>query len=534
MSTFEELRTVCECCEGVTRLTPARLFNRPGLPALAYRAGTHARFKSSMLAAISGTESLRALTTRKDEDYTIALIDAWAVVLDVLTFYQERIANEAFLRTALQRRSLLELARLIGYELGPGVAAGTLLAFLLDASPGSPREVTIALGTAAQSLPTKEQVPQTFETTGEFLAKPAWSELKPRPTHPQLFDSTTRRLYVAGLAANLSPGDPMLLVTGDDGSEQEFLRVVEVTTDAKQNWTAVTLEGEVLGPKPYVPPSKFFGAVEIEVGSPLNVMVTGVQQSAVSTAQLQAMLLLGGYQTIDFADSLASDLSTPPPSPPPTAPGLYALRVSASPFGHNAPLWDTTPTDWRNATDGVFKNDWEGRSITKDSQGSDLDSGSTIRLERSFSELAGRAVGRARGHVPGLGRGLPRVPDRIGQRRVGGGLRPQREVVPPRVDGSAGRRRRAGGRHLRLHVPQDDGTYGVRVPAAGRAADRHHRGRRRNTGARTGRARPAARPSPDPGGRASRRRSGREGRRGDRARRRRPGRLHHAGPQDAR
>ena len=45
----------------------------------------------------------------------IALLDAWATVGDVLTFYQERIANEGYLRTATERRSVLELARLVGY-----------------------------------------------------------------------------------------------------------------------------------------------------------------------------------------------------------------------------------------------------------------------------------------------------------------------------------------------------------------------------------------------------------------------------------
>ena len=59
---------------------------------------------------------------RDDDDFSIALLDAWATVADVLTFYQERIANEAYLRTATERLSVLELARLIGYQLRPGVA----------------------------------------------------------------------------------------------------------------------------------------------------------------------------------------------------------------------------------------------------------------------------------------------------------------------------------------------------------------------------------------------------------------------------
>ena len=99
------------------------------------------------------------------------------MVLDVLTFYQERIANEGFLRTALERRSLLELARLIGYELSPGVSASTYLSFTLDDKEGSPEEVTIAGGTRAQSVPGQDELPQTFETSDDLLARSALGEV---------------------------------------------------------------------------------------------------------------------------------------------------------------------------------------------------------------------------------------------------------------------------------------------------------------------------------------------------------------------
>ena len=121
----------CHCCEGLTAQTPILLVNRPGLSAIAYRVGTHSQFKQSMLAALSDItrSALQGLKTRDDDDFSIALLDATSTMADVLTFYQERIANESYLRTATERRSLLELARLIGYELRPGVAASTLLAF---------------------------------------------------------------------------------------------------------------------------------------------------------------------------------------------------------------------------------------------------------------------------------------------------------------------------------------------------------------------------------------------------------------------
>ena len=73
----------------------------------------------------------------------------WATVADVLTFYQERIANEGYLRTARLRDSILRLARLLDYQLRPGVAATTLLAFTLDKHAA----LRIPLGQLFQSVP---------------------------------------------------------------------------------------------------------------------------------------------------------------------------------------------------------------------------------------------------------------------------------------------------------------------------------------------------------------------------------------------
>src|ERR1700751_6288226 len=130
----------CGCWSGTAIDTPAAKFNRPGLPAIGYRGGTQQGFKATLLARLSSTDypALAALGTRSESDFSIALLDAAATMADVLTFYQERIANESYLRTATERRSLLELARLIGYELRPGVAATADLAFTLEDANGAP------------------------------------------------------------------------------------------------------------------------------------------------------------------------------------------------------------------------------------------------------------------------------------------------------------------------------------------------------------------------------------------------------------
>jgi predicted phage baseplate assembly protein len=184
----------CGCCNGTGARTPVEILNRPGLGAIAYRVGTHGQFKQSMLSALSDSRraALANLNTRDDDDFSIALIDAWSMVSDVLSFYQERIANESYLRTATERRSVLEMVRTIGYELAPGVAASTCLAFSTELANGAPRSatgippvITIPIGTRAQSIPGQEEKPQTFETVEQIEARTEWNAIQPRRTRPQ-------------------------------------------------------------------------------------------------------------------------------------------------------------------------------------------------------------------------------------------------------------------------------------------------------------------------------------------------------------
>jgi hypothetical protein len=173
---------------------------------------------------------LKGLTTREPSDPSIALLDAWAVVADVLSFYQERIANEGYLGTAIERRSLLELARLVNYSLRPGVAASVFLAFTVQSGFSG----TIPAGTRAQSMPGSGQMPQFYETSANLSVSDAWNNLQPRLTQPQVIaaaatsglDPTTlQQLYFKGLTTNLKVGDRVIII----GSDQA-LRTVDTVT----------------------------------------------------------------------------------------------------------------------------------------------------------------------------------------------------------------------------------------------------------------------------------------------------------------
>jgi len=288
----------CGCCQGRSAQTPVHLDNRPGLKAVAYRVGTHSQFKQTMLAALSDSDrpALQDLNTRDEDDFSIALLDAWSVVADVLTFYQDRIANESYLRTATERRSVLEMARAIGYQLNPGVAAGTYLAFTLETAEGSPSSTKIGIGTKAQSVPGPDEKAQTFETVEEIVAYGALNKMKPRLSVPQEIKRNTTKLYLKGTDTQLQPGDAILIVADarvqSTSNEQWDFRILQtVTTDDKNNRTLVTWEGDL-------------GRYELnDDGEPVSIVVP---------------------------DKNAK---------------IFAFRQKASLFGHNAPDWRVMADD---------------------------------------------------------------------------------------------------------------------------------------------------------------------------------------------
>jgi predicted phage baseplate assembly protein len=223
----------CGCCEGTETLTPMPTANRPGLSSLAYRVGTHGAFLETMRARLASMAvrgpgpdgqtietflPLQKLTTRDPGDPAIALLDGWATVADVLTFYQQLIANEGYLRTASERQSVLELARLVGYTLRPGVASTVYLAYTLDDHQTDPVEIPIRART--QSIPGPGELPQSFETVEKIVARSEWNNLQVRLTQPQKITAdnalTVPSAFVGGTSTNLKAGDLLLLDFGDD------------------------------------------------------------------------------------------------------------------------------------------------------------------------------------------------------------------------------------------------------------------------------------------------------------------------------
>jgi hypothetical protein len=223
------MTTDCGCCAapGAGKGHPG---NRSWLSRIDYRLGTFSSFRESLLAGMSVAPELLQLRSRSSDDQSVAAVDMWSAVADVITFYTERTANEAFIRTAVNRDSLLRLVRLIDYQLAPGAAASATLAFTLD--PGS--TAVIPARTRVQSVPAAGEKAQKYETLEPLAADSRLNSLRlfpaPVPATPTGGGTAAAAApddEAVAAAAALSPGGRVLLYAADG---MEVLTVARTST----------------------------------------------------------------------------------------------------------------------------------------------------------------------------------------------------------------------------------------------------------------------------------------------------------------
>lgn len=242
----------CGCGGHDERHAPKALYNAPGHTSLNYRVGDYGSFRAAMLDRLASPAypALRGLTVRTPDDPSIGLLDAWAVVGDLLTFHSERIADEGYLRTADEHRSLALLGRLVGHRPRPGIAADTHLAYTLDRDPRAEDvPVLIPRGARANSVPsTSDEESQAFETSEDLVARWAWNELAVRRRRPGLLtpDDLSKRpeIYVSGTDTSLQTGDRLLFVFGGDKEtpgQRLLVPVARVRIDRGDEITAIGL-----------------------------------------------------------------------------------------------------------------------------------------------------------------------------------------------------------------------------------------------------------------------------------------------------
>lgn len=428
----------CGACEGVAPRAPLR--RGPNRAHLDWRfddqPGFRARILRALAAAGGPARPLGGFTARGGDDPAIALVDASAAVLDVLTFYQARIADEGFLGTATEAFSLGELAREVGHEPAPGVAAETPLAFTLEEpAPGAPApgpalpdRTTIAAGTRVQSIPGPNETPQVFETVETIEARREWNRLRPLTGRPQtlalrsglaglwLYDveggldgvagavavaaDTLRPLDVAPALAALGsaqvsvveveslflPGTglgfrrgELILAAGRAGTalQTEVLSLAGVVEDAPLGLTRLDLKA---GPKAPPPWAGTWGRQVYVAAAPAPASAYAVAQAgAMSAGFYTATLGSMGLGAAAFQAFYADFVAARPPDPGPGQPGLFRFRERVGFFGNAAPRWSTL-TEAGRAAFGDY--DTSPPDVWSNSSGAALGTGKVL-LDRT-------------------------------------------------------------------------------------------------------------------------------------------------------
>ena len=103
-------------------------------------------------------------------DFGTLLLELFAYMGDVMHFYIDRTASEAFLGTAVRRQSVLYIADMLGYRPIGQQAASVLLTFTLD--PNAEEAVTIPKGARVYSESDTAEDTIVFETNQDAVLDP--------------------------------------------------------------------------------------------------------------------------------------------------------------------------------------------------------------------------------------------------------------------------------------------------------------------------------------------------------------------------
>jgi hypothetical protein len=256
MSCCSNQGSICPCGQFVH---PANITNLPGLDAVAYRVGNYTTFRYALLRSLPGetvlTSTMNGVVVQNwrpgaEGDLAVQMMEWWAYLADILTFYNERIANEFFLRTADQPVTVNRLVRLLGYRPRPGMGATGTLAALLS----GPASVTLPVGFQIQSKPGPGQSPQIFELDQKTVAaQPDAIPVDPPAVSGITMSGGTITALLKGVISGLKAGDQLLVLEkGWAGADSNYalglLQTITPGKDPRGNaFTTVVLSNVVAG-----------------------------------------------------------------------------------------------------------------------------------------------------------------------------------------------------------------------------------------------------------------------------------------------
>lgn len=123
-------------------------------------------------------EVLPEWTSRSPADFGVVMVELFSYLGDIVSFYQDRIQDEAFLTTATQRSSVVAIAQQLGYQPHTAIPASGQVAF--SPAPGLTSPVVLPTGTQViTSYISSLDRPITYETTSDVVV-PAYTTPVPQ------------------------------------------------------------------------------------------------------------------------------------------------------------------------------------------------------------------------------------------------------------------------------------------------------------------------------------------------------------------
>jgi hypothetical protein len=318
-----------------------------------YLAKDYSSFRQALLDFIP--TRLPAWTERSEADIGMMLLELFAATADNLSYLQDRVANEAFLTTATQRRSVAGHLALLGYQMDQGASAHTWLQFQVQGGEVHTLPANFKVSNEATSGSDSVIV---FETLSD-------ATLNSEQNSMLLFDwgnvgcflpSTALSATLAGRFDSLNAGD--FLLFDDHNGHRDIVRL-----SAVPQIVSVTqgLSQPIGSPPPGSPPSSFLTIVTWSAATPLQNcypvastttvsgnMVFATHGKTVPKETLVAASAKGDVRQryrlsqgpLAYLDAKTVNLGAPPPSVSPEPPSTRAARsVSTLQVVVNGIVW---------------------------------------------------------------------------------------------------------------------------------------------------------------------------------------------------
>lgn len=188
---------------------------------------------------------------RSEGDFGMMFLEALSALADDLSYTQDRVAAEAALVTATQRRSVVRHARLVDYEPGPALSASVLLQF--DVAPGV-AELPDGLQVIAQGPDGSPTFFETGTSLVERMIDPATGALRTAPPQttvsalwnsgrlqPYWFDDSQQclmagatHMHLLGRGYDFQPGQMLLIETQGATTADPPIRQIVTLTGASE------------------------------------------------------------------------------------------------------------------------------------------------------------------------------------------------------------------------------------------------------------------------------------------------------------